>query len=233
MIDSRVARAVVVALWAAFFLVLAATGEAARYVGARTAWVVPFGAVALILVAILYAVSVARGRGRVRALTIREAVGLGAMLVPILAVLLVPRAALGSFAASRRPSEGYFLRVAPAPPKDPRDVSFIDIRVAEGDPKYALTAGVRNGLSVRLVGIVTRVGDAPRRTFELSRFYVSCCTADAIPVGVQVDSSDRVERDHWLEVTGTLERRGKRFVVEATRIREVEPPSRPYLAMRF
>jgi uncharacterized repeat protein (TIGR03943 family) len=232
MIDARLARLAIVGAWAAFFLVLATTGEAARYVGARTSWVVPFGAVALSAVAVVYGLAVLR-RTPARALTGREAIGLGALLVPIVAVLLIPRAALGSFAASRRPAEGYFLKVAPSPPQDPRDVSFIDIRVAEGDDSYAAEAGVRDGLRVRLVGIVTRPSAAPGRPFELARFYVSCCVADAVPVGVPVHSRERVRSDDWLEVTGSLARRGKRFVIEADDVRKVRAPSRPYLSLRL
>jgi uncharacterized membrane protein YcgQ (UPF0703/DUF1980 family) len=55
-------------------------------------------------------------------------------------------------------------------------------------------------------------------------------------VGVPVD--DRAlggrgfEHDTWLEVTGSLEKSGKRLVVKADRITRVSAPTQPYLSFR-
>jgi uncharacterized repeat protein (TIGR03943 family) len=229
-VDARIARGGVLALWAVFFLVLWTTGTSDRYLGSRTQWVVPFGAVVLALATLLYAYGYARTRRHGPALTLREASSLFALLVPLAAVLLVPHAALGSFAAARKGGSAHFLTARQPAPAKPSDASFLDIRIAEGDATFASQAGIRTGLRVRLLGFVS--GDGPSGMFELSRFYVACCVADAQPVGVPVASEQSFKRDTWLDVTGTLERRGRRFVVRAQRIEHASQPSQPYLSFR-
>jgi uncharacterized repeat protein (TIGR03943 family) len=230
-IDARIARGGVLTFWAAFFLVLWATGTSDRFLGSRTQWIVPFGAVVLALAAVAYAYGYLRARRRGPALTLREAASLFALLVPLAAVALVPHAALGSFAASRKGGITFPL-ARPAAPPAPSQASFLDIRIAEGDGDFAADAGIREGLHVRLLGFVTRSKDVPAGTFELARFYIACCIADAEAVGVPVAGRGRFRHDTWLEVSGTLERRGRRFVVAADRINQVRTPKQPYLSFR-
>jgi len=235
-VDARIFRGGVLALWALFFVVLWTTGTSDRYLGSRTQWVVPFGAVALALAALLYVYGYARSRQHGPALTLREASSLFALLVPLAAVLLVPHAALGSFAAARKGGGAHFLSASQPAPARPSDASFLDIRIAEGDRTFAEEAGIRPGLRVRLLGFVSGSRDVPAGSFELARFYVACCVADAQPVGVPIDPPAvprrKFRRDTWLDVTGSLERRGRTFVVEAERIVPVSAPSQPYLSFR-
>jgi len=235
-VDARLMRGGVLAVWAAFFLALWVTGASARYLGARTEWVVPFGAIVLSVATVAYAVVAARTRAAATPLTLREALGLVSMLIPLAAVAVAPSAALGSFAAGRKDGS-VFLTAKPPPPDSPADVSFLDIRVAEGDEGYALEAGVREGLRVRLTGIATQATDGPPGTWDLARFYISCCIADAQPVAVPVDASAlparRYEHDQWFDVTGTLDERRGRFVVVADQIQPTSRPKKPYLAFRF
>ena len=46
------------------------------------------------------------------------------------------------------------------------------------------------------------------------------------------DVGRQPKRDMWLAVTGSLERRGKRFVVEPSKIERVDEPVQPYLSFR-
>jgi uncharacterized repeat protein (TIGR03943 family) len=230
-VDARIFRGGVLALWALFFVVLWTTGTSDRYLGSRTQWVVPFGAVALALAALLYTYGYARSRRHGPALTLREASSLFVLLVPLAAVLLVPHAALGSFAASRKGGGAHFLSARQPAPAKPSDASFLDIRIAEGDHTFARSAGIKPGLHVRLLGFVTGSKDVPAGTFEIARFYISCCIADAQAVGVPI-VRPQPKRDTWHAVTGSLARRGKRFVVEPSRIERVDEPAQPYLSFR-
>jgi uncharacterized repeat protein (TIGR03943 family) len=231
-VNARNARLAVLAAWTFVFALVWLTGAADQFLGSRTEWVAPFGAISLALVTVAYALSLRVSRARVE-LTGAEATTLVVMLVPLGALLLVPNATLGSFAASQKANDAYFLRAAPPPPATPADVSFLDIRVAEGDRQFAAEAGIEPGLRVRLTGIV--IGSKTRgATFELARFYVGCCVADAFPVGVPV-AAGRLgraapEKDTWLQVTGKLRRRGGHFVVDADGIRRVAQPEHPYLS---
>jgi uncharacterized membrane protein YcgQ (UPF0703/DUF1980 family) len=55
-------------------------------------------------------------------------------------------------------------------------------------------------------------------------------------VGVPIDGralrQGTFQHDTWLEVNGSIERRGKRFVVAADRITRVPTPKQPYLSFR-
>jgi uncharacterized repeat protein (TIGR03943 family) len=230
-VDARRARAAMLAIWATVFGVLWVTDSSDRYLGPRTQWVVPFGALALGVAALAYGAAM-RGSAERLPLTRREAGGLAVFLAPVIAVLLFPHAELGSFAASRKASGSVFLSAKPPVPSSPGDVTFLDLRIAEGDPEFALESGIRNGIRVQLVGLVTS-RDADESSFELSRFYISCCIADAVAVGVPVMATEKpgeraIRPDDWLSVTGVLARRGKRFVLEADAIRAVAKPAHPY-----
>jgi uncharacterized repeat protein (TIGR03943 family) len=229
-VDARIARGGVLALWAAFFLVLWTSGTSGRYLGPRTQWIVPFGAVVLVLATIAYAYAYVCARRTGPTLTLREAASLFALLVPLAAVSLVPHAALGSYAASRKGGIS-FAFVRPQAPAKPSGVSFLDIRIAEGDHGFAADAGIRPGLRVRLLGFVVGSKDVPRGTFELARFYIACCIADAEAVGLPVVGR-APKPNTWLQVTGTLTKRGKRFVVVPEQVTNVPAPKQPYLSFQ-
>ena len=233
--DARAVRAIVLGLWACFFAVLWLTGSAGHYLGPRTLWVVPFGACALSLLAVAYAVSQNRSRSRRHPLSVNETVGLFALLVPISLTLLMPNARLGAFAASRHADSGYFRTLTPRLPTSRADISFLDLRVADGDATFAQEAGIRDGVRVRLVGFDTGPKPGPAGTFELARFYITCCVADAMAVGVPIETANAIgatdaRKDAWLNVTGTLVRRGDRWTVTADRIKKVKPPAKPYFS---
>jgi uncharacterized membrane protein YcgQ (UPF0703/DUF1980 family) len=177
-VDARIARGGVLGLWALFFVVLWATGTSDRFLGPRTQWIVPFGAVVLTLATLAYAYGYVRSRRSGPSLTLREAASLFALLVPLAAVSLVPHAALGSYAASRKGGIS-FAFVRPHAPAKPSQASFLDIRIAEGDRGFAAAAGIRLGLRVRLLGFVVGSKDVPRGTFQLARFYIACCRCRA------------------------------------------------------
>ena len=229
-VDARIARGGVLGLWAVFFLVLWASGTAGRYLGPRTQWIVPFGAVVLALATIAYAYGYVRARRSGPSLTLREAASLFALIVPLAAVSLVPHAALGSYAASRKGGIS-FAFVRPHGPAKPSEASFLDIRIADGDRDFAAQAGIRPGVRVRLLGFVVGSKDVPSGTFELARFYIACCIADAEAVGVPVGGRG-YKPNTWLEVTGSLARRGKRFVVVPDKVIRVRAPEEPYLSFQ-
>jgi uncharacterized repeat protein (TIGR03943 family) len=124
------------------------------------------------------------------------------LLVPVLVVMVVQPAALGSYAAASRLAvpggghEGGFQPLA-APVRGAVPMSMAEfVTRAVRDPDQSL-AGVR----VRLVGFV-----APNEGggYRLTRFVIFCCAADAeaLQAVVRGDPTPRA-RDQWLEVEGT------------------------------
>jgi uncharacterized repeat protein (TIGR03943 family) len=228
----RIARAVVLAVWTSFFAWLLVTGEVYRYIGLRTHWVVVFGAVILSVATVAQLLSL-RSSHRPAPLTAREVAGLALMLCPILVVLMIPAPSLGALAASTKSTGGILSSDAliPSAPRGGEDVSFIDIHFASASERYAAEAGISDGYRVELTGFVTHPSETPEGGFALTRFFISCCAADAIPYSVRVDPGP--ERswpdDTWLTVSGALYRTGDQYVLRADKVTSVPEPKDPYI----
>ena len=226
----RVARVLVLGVWTGFFVWLCVSGEVVRYIGPRTQWVVFFGAAALAMVTVAYAFTVRRATRH--PLTRRDAAGLALLVVPIGAVALVPAPELGALAAARR-SASPIAGVSLVPMAAGGEISFLEVSYASRSPEYAASAGVTEGRRLELLGFVSSVSS---KGFELTRFYIACCAADAIPYTVAVEvprglASSTYSTDQWVEVSGAIERdRDGAFVLVPDRIRTRDAPENPYLS---
>jgi uncharacterized repeat protein (TIGR03943 family) len=159
------------------------------------------------------------------------------LLVPVLVVLVVQPAALGSYAAPGRrvvPGSGGGSQFPPlaAPVRGAVPMSMAEfVTRAVRDPAPSL-AGVR----VRLVGFVAPA-EHDDGGWRLTRFVIFCCAADAeaLQVVVHDDQVPRT-RDQWLEVEGTWQPRPAAPddpsppppVLHADLIRPITPPHPPY-----
>jgi uncharacterized repeat protein (TIGR03943 family) len=227
-LDVRTIRALALIAWAAVFTWLWATGESVRYLGPRTQWVVPVGALGLTLAAAGYLLATRRDEpiriGR------REGFGLGALLLPILAAAVLANAQLGALAASNKLSSRGIdsSALARLAGKNAKQIGFLQLNAAGRDDGLTRQLGLSAGRSVELTGFVSQEG----RPFMLSRFYISCCVADAVPIGVHVmpGRGAKLERDDWVDVTGVLSKGHREWIVRALAIRHVKPPSDPYLS---
>ncbi len=225
-------RVVALGAWAAFFAYLWLGGSARDFVGARTAWVVPFGAVVLGGAALALAVG-ARGGGARRA-SVRECVAVALVLSPVLAVAAAPGASLGAFAVGRKGSSRAVAALPlPLPHGPEQPPNLFDVVVAGQRPDVARALGIVAGRQVRLTGLVSRMDGS---AIDLSRLITNCCAADALAYTVPVDAKGSVDADApfpldtWLAVTGTLRRDADGFTVAASSVEEVDAPDNPYAA---
>jgi putative membrane protein len=230
-------RLFVLGLWAAFLAWLWLSGQVLRYLGPRTSWVVTFGALTLVLVTVAYARSSAGAADARRGVSRGEAAGLLAMLTPILLAVMLSGSSLGALAASKKLSaRGVDLAsLAESLSKGAADIDFLQIKAAGDNPQEGETLGLSPGRQVNLTGFVMKAGDSPKAPFTLGRFYITCCVADAIPIGVTVDptlAEGGFPANTWLDVTGALDNKSGSYVVDAERIEKVSEPSNPYLAFR-
>ena len=209
------------AAWSAFFWWLWVTGEMVTFIGPRTSWVVPFGAVVTTA-----AVVGAGWRGHDEdEPTLRDVGAAVVTILPILLLVLVPAPRLGASTAANR-SGGLAGGGLVPPPGGDREVTIRDIEYASDNLDYAATLGVTEGRRVELVGFVTHPKWAD--PYAVTRFEMWCCAADAIPASVGVkDAADHPD-DTWLKVEGVLVREGSRFLIDATRVRRVPVPEDPY-----
>jgi uncharacterized repeat protein (TIGR03943 family) len=91
------------------------------------------------------------------------------------------------------------------------------------------------GQPATVVGFVYRDERFAEGQFLLARFVLSCCVADAAPVGlvVQTPEAGALPADQWLEVSGRFAPGAlgdeKLPVLIPEEIKAIEPPRQPYL----
>jgi uncharacterized repeat protein (TIGR03943 family) len=198
-------RVAAVAAWAGLFDYLLISGESLRFVGHRTQWVVPFGAITLTLVALGLLLTLRSRRASHRP-ELSDVAGAAVLVAPVLALVMVPSPTLGAFAAERKAGAGGAVTM-------PQRVSSGDsetfrVAVAANVPENAEELGVSAGTPVELTGVVSdgNPGDA---TFKLSRFVVNCCAADATAYTVDAmlrSGTGTPLPDRWVRVQGTVAR---------------------------
>ena len=236
---TRAARIFVLGAWMAFFAWLIVSGDMYRYVGPRTYWVVWFGAAALVAAFLsqLFASESDHGAGRdgpASRLSLRQIASFGAILVPILLVIVVPTPTLGSSVAANKASAGITSATAftPATFSSGGEVSFVEIEYASRSQEYSGRIGLYDGFPVSLTGFVTASGGGGSDGFTLTRFSILCCAADVIPHSVAIAPKSPVDfpNDTWLRVSGALKQMPDgEWVLEAESIERVAEPENPYL----
>lgn len=91
------------------------------------------------------------------------------------------------------------------------------------------------GKTAEIRGFVYHPPGLPRNRFVVARFVIDCCSADAVPYGMVVESGKDLDlpADAWVSVQGRLETatfRGKTILqIKAGTVRRVEPPRQPYI----
>lgn len=225
---TRVGGGLVLSAWAGLFWFLLVSGRDAYYLSTRTSWVVPVAAVLL--------TSAAAGRlatARTDApepIARRELVAMVAMVVPVLLVVSLPPATLGSFSVDRRASVSGVGLATSGIGGD--ELTLVDVAAAQTTPEGERALSRRAGETVRLVGFVTRYDGTPADELLLTRYVVTCCVADATVAQVRVVNvtPGAFEDGAWVEVTGAIYPVGREVIVNATAIEGVRRPERPYLS---
>lgn len=225
---TRIAQGLALASWAGLFWFLLLSGRTSLYLSSRTAWVVPVGALTLTVAAIGRLVT-ARAQ-HPQPLARGTAWGVGFVLLPVVAILALPPAALGSFAASRRSLATGFVTTAPSI-ESGGEVTLASVAAAGWSEDARRSLVQRAGSRVTFDGIVARRDGQAADEFMLTRFIISCCVADALSVQVRVVGAPpgTFEEDEWVRVTGAFYPVGREVVVDASEIAPIPQPDDPYL----
>ena len=163
--------------------------------------------------------------------------GLLLIALPVILGLLIPPKPLGAAALSNRDVDITAL-TSVAPPQNGSVLArqggknildwLIDFR-QRPDPA-AFT-----DQEAKLIGFVYRDERFNDETFMVSRFVVSCCAADAAPLGLVVRWPEAVAlpTDQWVEVNGRFqpgEFEGEQMpILVADQVTSTEMPDQPYL----
>ncbi|MBC1224925.1 TIGR03943 family protein [Nostoc sp. UCD121] len=91
------------------------------------------------------------------------------------------------------------------------------------------------GQKVKVQGFVIHPPDIGKEYLFLARFVLTCCAADAYPIGLPVklpNNQERYSPDTWLEVEGQMTTEnlaGKRqLTIAATSLKKIPQPQNPY-----
>ncbi len=149
---------------------------------------------------------------------------------PLLLAMLIPSRSLGIEAVNGGVSLNA-VGVASVT-RSPLDRNILDW-LREFD--RAATPAQFNGMPVDALGFVYREPSHPEDGFMLARFTMSCCVADAFPIGMPVIAagSGEIAVGEWLRVRGKL--KATAFGAEilpvalAATIERVDEPRQPYL----
>ena len=226
---ARIAAALALGAWGALFWTLLVTGRTYLYLSSRTAWLVPMGAV-IFTVAALGRIVTARTTDD-EPLDRRTAWTLGAITLPVVLILALPPATLGTYSVGKRATFGGSAIGASA-----RDVTgpldFVDIGAAQSFPTAMRQLEARAGEPITLEGFVSKEASAPDEIL-LTRYIVTCCVADATIAQVKIvglQPTDYVD-DEWLQVTGNVYPVGREVLVAAdsANVLQIPVPDQPYL----
>jgi uncharacterized repeat protein (TIGR03943 family) len=232
-VTRRLVQALPPIAWSGFLAWLWLSGSVVRYVGARTSWVVPFGAVVLGLVGLAQLLRLRGHRQVAGGLRRSDLFGALVLVLPILAVLAAPTAELGAYAARQKaplpPTQSTARRAVPVK----HELSMSDLHYATQYDDTASTVGAVPGTRVDIAGFVTHPSSGRPGTFAVTRFVIWCCIADAKAYSAQVDAKGLrrfAYRDNvWVRVIGTTAQRGRRLIVRASTVTRIPRPRSPYL----
>jgi uncharacterized repeat protein (TIGR03943 family) len=164
--------------------------------------------------------------------------GLALVLIPLMVGVLAPRRPLGADSMRYRQinTEGIVSVAAPRATtvllKPTRNRNILDwVMAFLSEPDVHTFSGEKATVS----GFVYREAGWEATTFMVSRFVITCCAADATPVGLYVawPESKTLTEDQWVEVFGQFEIRqidGKPTpVLLAETVTVIDIPDQPYL----
>jgi uncharacterized repeat protein (TIGR03943 family) len=164
--------------------------------------------------------------------------GLLIILLPLVLGWLVPPKPLGASAFSNREiNVGNLQSVAPPGSSERMGLISGEKNILDWlvDIQNSASPDDLSGQKARVIGFVYRDERFGASQFLVGRFIVSCCVADASPIGliVQGEEAADFEDDQWIEISGHFET--GMFEGEETpiliidTIEAIEPPAQPYL----
>jgi uncharacterized repeat protein (TIGR03943 family) len=221
----RIATGLVLGAWAGLFWFLLLFERTPLFLSSRTAWVVPTGAALLSIAAVgrLASARTAHPEPPSR----RTVWMLAGLTAPVALLVSLPPLTLGANAAGTRAS---FAGAASVRTVE-GSLDFLDVAAAQSYPEAARALARRAGEPIVLEGIVTAADDLGPDELMLTRFIVTCCTADATIAQARVVgvTPGAFAPDRWIRVRGRVFPIGREVLVAAETAEAIPTPDRPYL----
>ena len=206
---SRLVIRMVLLFWIAAFLFLLVTKEYQRFLRPEFGWVIGVG---LLILVVLFVVAFRRKRAGCCGhdhgqhgdeIWIHGAV----LLLPLLYLGSIGNQSLGSYAFEKRNMNQDLKTYKPSD----REMREEKIQLPAGEVaqpdlwQLVQYFDMLEGETIRTRGVVYHDPNLPLDQIVIFRFLMTCCAADAVPVGVLVDASQSDwPEETWLEVEGTV-----------------------------
>jgi putative membrane protein len=233
-------KALLLILMAIFFANMLVSGTLFYYIGPRFSWLSLVAVVLFIILAGSY--NLIGDRHDDAAHDHEDHSHSKAPIVPLLITALplilgtvIPPSPLGANAVAARSTAsttatiGGSEQVLTIVPAERNVLDWVRAMNAEPDP------AALNGEEADVIGFVYRDGRFSDDQFLLARFTITCCVADAMAIGVVVQSpeAEQLTADSWVRVQGTFTK-GKvndepTPVLVADDIAPIQQPEQPYL----
>jgi len=87
-----------------------------------------------------------------------------------------------------------------------------------------------NGKEISVEGFVFKQNNV-KEGFMLVRFLITCCAADATPLGVDVvyQNAGQLKQDEWVKIYGKCSVEGDKITILAEEVKATQPPRDVYL----
>jgi len=239
---NRLVKTLILFLLGAFLFVRVVDGTVLYYINQRFVLLTWLAAGGFVLVAASYYLVSGRHR-HAHDHEHGELTWVGALIValPLLLGWLVPPRPLGAAAIGNREinlgSLGSLSSIAPPQAGETMGLVAGEKNILDWLNDFQRSSNPADfaGQEAHLIGFVYRDGRFADNTFMVARFTVSCCVADAAPVGLIVQWPDAASlpADQWVDVTGHFSVgtfAGQQIpILVADAITLTEPPAQPYL----
>jgi len=239
---NRLVKTLILFLLGAFLFVRVVDGTVLYYINQRFVLLTWLAAGGFVLVAASYYLVSGRHR-HAHDHEHGELTWVGALIValPLLLGWLVPPRPLGAAAIGNREinlgSLGSLSSIAPPQAGETMGLVAGEKNILDWLNDFQRSSNPADfaGQEAHLIGFVYRDGRFADNTFMVARFTVSCCVADAAPVGLIVQWPDAASlpADQWVDVTGHFAVgtfAGQQIpILVADTITLTEPPAQPYL----
>jgi uncharacterized repeat protein (TIGR03943 family) len=161
----------------------------------------------------------------------RDAWMLGLVVLPVVVLLAMPPATLGTYAAGRRSGFVGSGVSAASGSLEAGQITLIDVAAAQSSKEGQAALRRHAGETVTFEGLVTAEPGAGPGEFLLTRFIITCCVADATIAQVKVVDAPagQLRENQWVRVTGKLYPLGSDILVDASAVSPIPQPERPYL----
>ena len=154
------------------------------------------------------------------------------MVLPVIVVLVLPAATLGTFSAAKKTRfSSVNLKTFYGEITSTSEITLLSVAAGQTSDAGSEALAKRAGSDVDFVGFVTRYPDTPADELLLTRYVITCCVADATITQVRVVNvpPGQFEPNDWIEVKGQIYPLGREVIVNATSVAGVPRPAKPYL----